>query len=75
MQYDGQWFRDRRHGNGSLTIEAAGKACRQPARRFESRCCIPTTGNGKPTNDMEVGAACAATRTLSSWRCVQPRKP
>lgn len=26
MQYDGQWFRDRRHGNGTLTIEAAGKA-------------------------------------------------
>ena len=25
MQYDGQWFRDRRHGNGTLTIEAAGK--------------------------------------------------
>ena len=26
MQYDGQWFRDRRHGNGTLTIESAGKA-------------------------------------------------
>ena len=26
MQYDGQWLRDRRNGNGTLTIESAGKA-------------------------------------------------
>lgn len=50
MQYDGQWFRDRRHGNGTLTIEAAGKAMgaqgtpRDPSRATAQAPTTPVLG-------------------------------